>query len=298
MTQFQAYRAARHARFYEGADKAFLGDQYRLDFSGVGHAVQGEGWATLITPQHFLSAAHAAPAPGSRLTFYEGNTTARGRHEYSVAEGTVIRDGGNASDLYLGRLTAPIPAADHITHYPLFVLEADGGYYGEEILVYGGRDWLGRSNITSVAEHRLRHTHTMYFAFHTEGGCGADDVYLRANDSGAPSFVIWQGAFALVGIHSANSTGGGAGVSGSLSADILVPYYVAELNRHLPDCPVAVVPQSTSSGPHIGLADWIARRYLYLAGGLLGLFAAVVLLWIRRRRQRALGPFDVGPAEE
>ena len=290
MTQFQAYRAARHARFYEGADKAFLGDEYRLDFSGVGHAAQGEAWATLITPQCFLTAAHAAPSPGTRLVFHEGNTAARGRHEYTVAEGTVIRDEGYPSDLYLGRLTAPIPPADRIAHYPLFLLGSDGAYRGEEIFVYGGRDCVGRSGITSVAEHHQRHTHTLYYAFHTQGGCGPDDVYLRANDSGAPSFEIWRGALALVGIHSGNSTGGGEGASGSLSADVLVPYYITALNRYLPDGPVAVVPPPAPRWRPFALGDVLRGRYFYLAGGLIGLFAAVVTLWIRRRRQQEWNP--------
>jgi len=36
----------------------------------------------------------------------------------------------------------------------------------------------------------------------------------------------------------------------------------------------------------------LPRGYLYLAGGLVGLFAAVVTLWIRRRRLQALNQVE------
>jgi len=64
------------------------------------------------------------------------------------------------------------------------VLPAENGYRGEEIFVYGYPDLLGRNYVDSVDDRASRPTRVIYFRFHPFGGCGADDAYLRAKDSG------------------------------------------------------------------------------------------------------------------
>ena len=64
-------RSFKHDRFYDGADRAFVAED--LGLSGVGH---GHGWATMISPQYFLSANHLHPRPGTQVTFWETNSNA------------------------------------------------------------------------------------------------------------------------------------------------------------------------------------------------------------------------------
>ena len=71
------YDPARHDRFYEGADRVFLGEIY--NWSGVGVVREDgeiEAWATMVAAQYFLSAHHRHPEPGDVLTFWEGNDPA------------------------------------------------------------------------------------------------------------------------------------------------------------------------------------------------------------------------------
>ena len=74
------------------------------DWSGVGRAASG-AWATLLTPNVFLSATHYRPAIGSTVTFYPGNdpsATALGR---TVAGGQQIA----GSDLWIGHFASALP---------------------------------------------------------------------------------------------------------------------------------------------------------------------------------------------
>jgi hypothetical protein len=77
---------------------------------GVGRAASG-AWATLLTPNVFLSATHYRPAIGSTVTFYPGNdpsATALGR---TVAGGQQIAgsDLATIADLAVSQNLNPRP---------------------------------------------------------------------------------------------------------------------------------------------------------------------------------------------
>lgn len=138
----QGYSANLHDRFYAGADRAFIGQGY--DWSGVGQASNGT-WATMISPTYFVSANHYHPSGGNTLTFYPDNTT-NNPQTFTVDSTFAANDG----DLFLGRLTSPIPASDHIDYYPILKLPSDNLYAGREIFVYGVPNRVGRNIITTI----------------------------------------------------------------------------------------------------------------------------------------------------
>ena len=91
-----------------GADKDFLGQAF--DWSGVGQVGNGT-WATMISPDYFVSAAHYHPSGGDTLTFYEDNDPSGPSHQFTVANWSYQTSyNGLPSDLWLGKLTTPIPA--------------------------------------------------------------------------------------------------------------------------------------------------------------------------------------------
>jgi hypothetical protein len=80
-------------------------------------------------------------------------------------------------------------------------------------------------------------------------GLGADECYLIAGDSGAPSFVDWNGELALTGIHYYHSgiyDYGAPDAQGSYSGDSFVPYYIDQLDANMVGASVRVVPEPTS----------------------------------------------------
>ena len=165
-------------------------------------------WATMISPDYFVSAAHYHPAGGDTLTFFEGNDPSGPSHQFTVASWSFQTSyNGVPSDLWLGKLTEPIPASDHITYYPVLGLPSDNDYVGQMIYVNGKPNRVGRNiidRITTAQEpdaERYKDTVSMEFDYNTVSGLGADECYLIGGDSGGPSFVDVNGQLALVGIH-------------------------------------------------------------------------------------------------
>ncbi len=222
-----------HDRFYSYADKDFHAEAY--DFSGVG---RGGAWLTMISPRYFVSAAHADPAYGATATFYEDNTTSSGRHQYTVDSWgfqTKYEVGGLYSDLWLGRLTEDIPEADNIAYYPVLDLDSESDYIGREIYAYGTPNRVGRNNLDWIYDSSSsgKEGRTMAFDFDaTEGsGMGESECYMMTGDSGGPSFIVWNGELALVGIHWWNN--GSTPYNGARSGDSFVPYYIDQLNANM-----------------------------------------------------------------
>ena len=238
-----------HDRFYAGADKAFVGDPY--DWSGVGRSSNG-AWVAMISPTHFVSANHYHPSAGDTIAFYEGNSTAGQSHAYTVASfGFDTNYGGQSSDLWLGRLTAPLNPKHRIARYPVLALASDAAYLDTFIFAYGAPNRVGTSRIGAIVDDfEIGRTRTMRYWFHaTEGtGTGAGDCHLIGGDSGGPSFALVGGKLALVGTHfTTNDSNGvpdpedawpyGYGWSG----DAFVPFYIDQLNANMGAERVAVV---------------------------------------------------------
>jgi hypothetical protein len=248
----------RYSRFYSGDDKAFIGAG--LDFSGVS---TGGPWATMISPQYFITAYHWPANSLSTLTFYEGNTTASGGHTYSVD--TSFHFGatynGQPADVYLGRLSAPIPASDHIASYPVLTLPNTSDYVGKTIYNYGNPNTVGRNVISKIEPYAegSENGPGMFFNYDVPG-VGLDETYLIGGDSGLPSFAVVDGKLALLGEHF--STYGTSGLlipadwgspkaaDGSWwSVDGFVPAYIDQLNAVLPlnQQVTTVVPEPSSA---------------------------------------------------
>jgi hypothetical protein len=232
----------RYSRFYSGSDKAFIGAGF--DFSGVS---VGGPWATMISPQYFITAYHWPANSASTLTFCEGNTTTSGVHTYAVDTGfhftTTYQ--GQPTDVYLGRLSTPIPAEDHIAFYPVLTLPNLSDYVGKTVFNYGNPNTVGR-NVISKVEPYLEggeYGYGMFFNYDVPG-VGADETYLIGGDSGCPSFAVVNGSLALLGEHF--STYGTSGLipfdggapkatDGSWwSVDGFLPTCIDQLNSVLP----------------------------------------------------------------
>ncbi|MCC6424636.1 MAG: PEP-CTERM sorting domain-containing protein [Phycisphaerales bacterium] len=249
--QVQTYDDAHNDRFYVGNDKNFVGQGY--DFSGVGNTtgLAGTGtWATMISPSFFVSAAHYHPSNGSSLTFFENNDPSGPSHSYTVQSGVGMTiDGtqlGLPSDLWLGKLTAPINPADNIATYSVLQLPNESDYLNLPIYVYGKPHRVGRNQI-SVIDHAdeknnanvvIKSTRVMVYEYNDPPPLliGGDEAYLHGGDSGGPSFVSFGGQLALLGTHYFNSDQTNTdptAVDGDYSGDSFIPYYISQLNSRM-----------------------------------------------------------------
>ncbi len=201
------------------------------DLTGVGWNVQATVQQfTLVSPRHFVGANHFRPNVGSTLRFLARDNSI---HDFTIAALYAIpNDDGTPSDVFLGELTADVPATSGIRPLPYLNLATEAAYSGESLVVLGqpargGRGVIGQVNdfggdpITSGAGIKTR-----AFTF-TYGPLGtADDARAEVGDSGSPSFALRSGQAALVGTHTAVAT-----VSGTTTTfDTLVPHYAARLN--------------------------------------------------------------------
>ena len=71
-----------------------------------------------------------------------------------------------------------------------------------------------------------------------------DEAWLATGDSGAPSFVVWNGELALVGVHWFKLTLADDGLDGS--GDTLVSAYISDLEAAMVGEGVTTVPEPGS----------------------------------------------------
>jgi len=104
--------------------------------------------------------------------------------------------------VYLGRLSAPIPASDHIAFYPVLTLPNTSDYVGKTIYTYGIPNLVGRNVISTVEPYAESGENGpgMFFNYDVPG-LGPDETYLIGGDSGCPSFAVVNGKLALLGEH-------------------------------------------------------------------------------------------------
>lgn len=234
----QSYSPEKHDRFHDPTDpnKAFIGDPY--DWSGVGRNWR---WATMISPSYFVTAAHYHQGDGTSLCFYTTNDPGETPEQRTVESGQRIA----GSDLWLGRLTAPVSA--NVEFYPILALPDHSDYDDLEIYTFGlsvhrfsatpttvrlGRNNLDPGSIAPATEGEPPNEITgesFLFDFDDPGGVGDDESYLQPGDSGGPSFTIYNGYPALVGVHwFIWEEEDDPEIYGS--GDTFVPEYVADLN--------------------------------------------------------------------
>ncbi len=208
---FDTFVSARHSRYLSGTDPnpAFLLDE--ADLSGLG------GRAALITPRHFITAAHTVGVPPSPYT-----ATFRGSdgvlRSYTTAVFTDL------STTYVNGMDATITADSDIRVYTLdpmnvvapeitpmaIALGSPSDFIGRELFALGQNNQAGRNVIDSVEVAILdrfgRPTINTVFSFDTagnmgSGGLGGDEIGLVGGDSGYQSLIEIDGQIALLGAH-------------------------------------------------------------------------------------------------
>ena len=204
----------------------------------AGHDLSGIGWdqgnfgMTLISPRHFVTAAHVAPLPGRTVSFL--NLDGVIKHYIVESVYYVEHSAGVRTDLVVGRLTQAIPPEDHVGYFPTMRLPSDKGYTGIKVYSFGIYQACGKATIAHWGAFDLLpfnlHDHvdddTLFIMeWHPFVG----QAQAQGNDSGSPTFVVYQGKVALIGIHTA------VDVSRLpyLTADVLIPAYFTQIQERL-----------------------------------------------------------------
>jgi len=216
-----------HDRFENSSQ--FIGNPY--DWSGVGKRVNAttnvNRWTTMISDSFGLSVGHAAQPVGATVRFYHTNDPNGPFEDRVVASTTSFLS--NGIDLSLTRFTAPV--SQSVQKYSLLdVSPADVA--GLELNVFG----LTGGNFPPETQVRLgTNTVDQFVSAGTINGINYDSIIwdfdvsegqgearVDGGDSGAPSFVIVNGAPALLGLHEFNAT---LTNGTEISADIFLPSY-------------------------------------------------------------------------
>ncbi len=238
----QGYQPQLNDRLYSGLDKAFIGQSQ--DWSGVGKA--GDRWVTMISSQYFVSVANKAPS-GS-VTFYANNTAASA-HTYQIDSSFSFSPTylGLDTNILLGRLTAPIDPADNIHSYPILQYTNNGtvddnAYIGLPIYMYGQSSRVGTNSVDRVLRQDMfADTPSTEADFNVGVG---DEAYVMSGDAGAPTFGVYNGELALLGVHMYNyGTVDGAPVDGYASGDAFLPAFVSQLAGQMNGQTLYVVPE-------------------------------------------------------
>lgn len=259
------YDAKRHERFYDGVDRAFIGEP--LDLSGVSRSPSSGGenlrWGTMISERFFLSANHAHPvsnpAGGDALTFHRNNLPSSEVYNSSrVINGWQI----GTSDLWLGELDVAPP--DWVARYPLIRRPTQYNYLNlatVDTMVYmvGRRNApnlltpdfsdgsqvplemqmrVGLNRIDGLLNSFVPDLGAQYqrIQYTIDGEFPVDEAITAGNDSGGASFVLHPGAGgALAGIHSTGDFDpDNTSNSHPMSADVSIAEYVDAIASLLP----------------------------------------------------------------
>ena len=216
------YASVRHERFYQGSGNDFVGKRY--DFSGVGLGSAGH-WATLVSDNCFLSANHLHPAVGEKVTFWAANKLTGARFTYAVTGGARI----GTSDLWVGWFDTAVDVS--IARYPIPLQPFLNRYVGLELYNYGMRHRVGRNVLEVITTYALGESTGLTAGYDYDNNdipaVDGDETFLRAGDSGAPSFAVFNSRLALVGIHWSVTR------NPDSSFDTFVPEYFDEIDKVL-----------------------------------------------------------------
>jgi len=293
---------ARYDRFASGFPTAPVPNT-STSFVGSGFDLSGVGWfpstqffsVAMVSERHFIAAAHAPPGPGTQLNFYDPvsnvvrtYTVQSGRRPLTEFVNSQGQLQSLPSDVFLGTLTAPIPASDHIGFFPI-ASGADSSFIGASTLHYGqnptygtgNQMHLGRNNVqvidtTSFDGPNPVNEATRVFAFDwTPTNPG--EIYLIGGDSGGPSFLNIGGRLTMLGAHYGVTNPTSTPNPGDQSVDTFLPYYINQLNAFMAQDTDATHP----NGYSLTIVAVPEPGALVLTG--VGVIAAT---YIRRRRRR------------
>jgi len=210
-------------------------------FTGANYT--GMGWMVedarrqfaLVSPQHFVMASHFGVVAGQHIRFLSSTgqlVTA------TIDSSTVVKENPTdtvATDLTLGRFSAPIPAGSGVAVFP-YLNHVTGGHLNENsylsagLQVFGMPARGGSGTLVTFNTVTLSDTGSvsrMYNFNYDSSGSGVDDCTFQDGDSGSPTFCLLPNSKpALMGTHTATGTTGTV----TSNYDTFVPHYVSQLN--------------------------------------------------------------------
>jgi hypothetical protein len=283
--------AAENYRFETGSYPGSPVPNTSGSFIASGYDLSGVGWGTnstrsyvMISDQYFLYATHYPPTD-TNMYFYSDaedgvvlytidtsfnlNIPAYNPDSAKYLEYPYAATGNHLkSDISVGRLLTPIDPSDGIASYPILDLPSAADYIGLDLLVYGWSAAVGTGVIDGLGALDLYNANgtpglasddyvnspdgladTLVMIF--TQGVGDGEARLEGGDSGSPSFALWNGSLALVGIHSA--------VDGSTNYDAFLPAYLDSLSSG--GVTFSTVPEPTALWLLGGIGfTWVAAR--------------------------------------
>lgn len=219
--EIQGHSATENDRFANDA-ASFIGTGY--NWSGIGRATTGDAskgghWATMISPNVFLSANHYHPVSGTSLYFYPDNDPSPSPIVRTIANGQRI----GTSDLWIGTLDQVLP--NTVSYYNHANQVLNSAAYASSILanensltvgITETNTGYGANRLTNMAVGRniiddfalsLNVSGTTAPALRTLNDLPGDsnlvthESQLVGGDSGAPLFIDVGGNLQLVGIN-------------------------------------------------------------------------------------------------
>jgi hypothetical protein len=227
----RGYEPIRHDRFIGFPSAPTLNPDAWFDAS----AYCGVGWSVsdprrqfvLVSPQHFLFAAHWGLQPGEIIRFLAPDGVL---HDYTVESTAQVTVDGGGIDLMLGRLSAPVAAGTGIKPLPYLNFVDSSSYANIPLQVFGENAQIGSGSLRGYnnLDPGTGMTWMSYFA-RMASETGQDDCHFTIGDSGSPTFSLWNGKPALVGTHSMLFTD--AQNTFYFNYDSFVPTYVPQLDQ-------------------------------------------------------------------
>jgi hypothetical protein len=247
------YNSAVNDRFSSGFAGAPV-ENANPGFLGAGQDLSGVGWdtalatrgVTMISDQYFVCASHYVP--GSQVSFYSPTLGAVVTYTVDTAYGwspAALEAGQSQPDLRIGRLVSAIPSSAGIASYAILDHPTLAGYIGQTVYLYGrgptasDSPRIGTNNFEGFTPFDLSgdtiddNLGSIYFDDLAPTG----ESRLEGGDSGSPSFMIYNGKFALIGIHSAVGTIGPQ----TVSVDSFIPSFLTQMAAA--NLPFTVVPE-------------------------------------------------------
>ncbi|MEO0477573.1 MAG: hypothetical protein AAF085_16640, partial [Planctomycetota bacterium] len=248
---FEGYDAKRHDRFYDGADRAFIGDDQSifpkgLDLTGVGRIDGLPYHVSMISDTYFVGARHTLAGPGNQpgtatIEFFDDDSST------TWSGSTVAAEYFDSGDFFIGKLSQPAPT--WVKRYPVLKLPQivnTDFEYETTVAIYGntpadpsptytpGAVGIGTATISAGKKnyglsgdvHILSRGET----FASDPNVwGNDAVSTIAGDSGSPTFAFTDAGPAVIGTH-----------QGPSNYDNLVSYYADDTLAYVSE-PISIV---------------------------------------------------------
>lgn len=227
------YSATRHIRLNGFPNSPSINQAFihaGLDLSGVGWNTSNTNFQyTMVSPLHFIGANHARPNNGNTLHFITQDGIVR---NYTVASSTAItNDSGEASDLFIGTLSSPIPSTDGVNFHPYINLPSELSYTNKQVIILGKPARGAKQRIHSFQNSSSSNTNTtrVFTMRYLTAFGNDDDAHVESGDSGSPVFIDENDIAAIVGVNSLVSSTTSVITSHANS----IPYYAAKLNAEM-----------------------------------------------------------------